>query len=349
MCADINSRLREYANHLDRTVPHVTADEVTGSLSGEADQGQHAYRTLAPLRHRSIRPLTVAASFLVVLLVAALVVRGSLLETSSSTATVPSPRTLPEPAQGRTDQQFAGTEEALPTFPMVWTSEESPSATGYGLAGCSGSATMYAALVSRSSVVHQFAGTLCPIVHLDFPETPSVALCSSLTEETQYATCLQLSTEDPSDTPTVTSFETGVPFVEALPAPTKSSERPLFSAEAQALRNPSREVDYQDSRIAVSVSQAGDVVHVAVRLPDATVDSVVGTLTLQTGLVYGAFQSGSDDAIDVIGVVPDDVVAVTVAGSVVPIQNNVWHYVARVGESLSIEVSGVDDRQVVSL
>ncbi|HEY7629045.1 MAG TPA: hypothetical protein VH761_18390, partial [Ilumatobacteraceae bacterium] len=59
------------------------------------------------------------------------------------------------------------------------------------------------------------------------------------------------------------------------------------------------------------------------------------------GLAYGAFQDGAGP-IEVIGIVPDDVATVKIAGHTIDVTNNVWHYTASPGDDLRFTVSSTD-------
>jgi hypothetical protein len=56
----------------------------------------------------------------------------------------------------------------------------------------------------------------------------------------------------------------------------------------------------------------------------STVDACVSGQLLASGLAYGVFQS-ADGTIDVVGIVPDSVTVVQIAGVQITPHDNVWH------------------------
>lgn len=63
-----------------------------------------------------------------------------------------------------------------------------------------------------------------------------------------------------------------------------------------------------------------------------------------TGLAYGAFQDG-DGSIELVGIVPDDVISVKIDGTTITPENNIWHHTATAGgTALRITVQSTDGR-----
>ena len=81
-----------------------------------------------------------------------------------------------------------------------------------------------------------------------------------------------------------------------------------------------------------------------IEIPGATANGCAGHGLLATGLAYGAFQDG-DGPIEIVGIVPDEVIAIEVDGQTLTPTNNVWHYTATSGDPLTITVRSADGRQ----
>ena len=67
-----------------------------------------------------------------------------------------------------------------------------------------------------------------------------------------------------------------------------------------------------------------------------------------TGLAYAAFQDGNGP-IELIGIIPDDVATVDIAGVVIPVRTNVWHFTAAAGADLAFSVRSNDGTRSASL
>lgn len=68
--------------------------------------------------------------------------------------------------------------------------------------------------------------------------------------------------------------------------------------------------------------------------------------TLRSGFAYGAYRD-HDWPLTIIGVVPDDVAGVEIAGESVGVVDNVWTYEATDGDDLAFTVVGQDGERVV--
>jgi hypothetical protein len=116
----------------------------------------------------------------------------------------------------------------------------------------------------------------------------------------------------------------------------------VFSGGVSAAAEGPGKVALSDERLSVVLhaGSPGDVCF-TFKLPDETHEGCASVEDIRTGLVYVATQSHGGP-VDMIGLVPDDVGTVHVGGRELPVQNNVWHYVARAGDDLAFEVESLD-------
>ena len=245
---------------------------------------------------------------------------------------------------------FAPTDDPLEVWPRMSVSDPAATTIGYGLAWCSGVATMRAAVDSTDGPEHSYYGTMCSFVTLAEPRPASVVSCATITEGTDYARCQRLTDRIDIDGPgthdTTTAKGDAAAVVDSLPTATPVDVPFTFGATVSALGNSPTEVDFEDDRVAVRVIDAGEVdtnlpIAVHIQLPGAEVQATVGQQILQSGFAYAAYQDRLG-TIDVIGIVPDDVTSIDIAGRTVAVTNNVWHYAASPGEPLDF-VARSDD------
>jgi hypothetical protein len=69
---------------------------------------------------------------------------------------------------------------------------------------------------------------------------------------------------------------------------------------------------------------------------------------VSTGLAYGAFRDG-DGPVEIVGIVPDDVETVEIAGTVIRVTNNVWHYTGHASDDLTFKVVSTDGALTASV
>lgn len=244
---------------------------------------------------------------------------------------------------------FATTEKALPIWPHMSVSEPAATTVGYGLALCSGVATMRAAVDSTTGPEHSYYGTMCSFITLAEPRPATVVSCATITAGTDYARCQRLTDKTDTDGPGTNRPTTAkgdeADRLDLLPTPTGWEEPATFGTAVSAASNPADQIDYQDERITVTITRGDDntPVKTTIRLPGAVVEATAGLQILQSGLAYAAYQDRSG-SIDVIGVVPDNVTEVEIAGTVLPVTNNVWHFTSTTGQSLDFAVRTADGK-----
>ena len=142
------------------------------------------------------------------------------------------------------------------------------------------------------------------------------------------------SVSDDDAAPVVTTYEVQplVPSVVGTP------DKVFSSAVSAAIAEGTGNIALQDDRLTATLTGLGEQVCFEFGLPDETHNGCVAADELRTGLVFVASQS-HDGPVDVIGLVPDDVAKVSIGGTTIVVQNNVWHYVGTAGDDLSFEVS----------
>jgi hypothetical protein len=243
---------------------------------------------------------------------------------------------------------FATTDEPLPIWPHMSVSEPAATTSGYGLAFCSGVATMRAAVDSSSGPEHSYYGTMCSFITLDEPRPSTVVSCATITDGTDYARCRRLSdqTENgPGMNRPTTAKGDEADRLDMLPTPTGWDEPATFGTTVSAAANSATQIDYEDERVTVTIVAGDDntPVKTTIRLPGAVVEATAGPQIIQSGLAYAAYQDRSG-AIDIVGIVPDDVTEVEIAGTVVPVANNVWHYASTTNQPLDFVVRSAEGK-----
>ena len=259
---------------------------------------------------------------------------------------------------------YATTERALPMWPEVDLSDPPATTSGYGMQLCdSGYGTKILRVDPASGPSHAYSGTLCVFIDLAEVRVDAVTKCSTSTDRFNYARC-QRRTDQTDTTGAGTSQRAvadaeDVAAMQAFPSATAWDQAELFDAtvSAASTQDPSR--TYRDSSVTVTLDPASDgaVVDATVdqpgvcfeiEIPGATAKGCVGHVLLATGLAYGAFQDG-DGPIEIVGIVPDEVIAIEVDGQIVTPTNNVWHYTATPGAPLTITVRSADGRAATTM
>jgi len=244
---------------------------------------------------------------------------------------------------------FATTDKPLPIWPHMSASEPAAMTAGYGLALCSGVATMRAAVDSTTGPEHSYYGTMCSFITLGEPRPATVVSCATITDGTDYARCQRLTDQTDTDGPGTNRPTTAkgdeADRLDQLPTPTGWDEPATFSTDISAAGNPADQIDYQDERVTVTITKGDDntPVKTTIRLPGAVVEATAGLQILQSGLAYAAYQDRSG-SIDVVGIVPDDVIEVEIAGTVLSVTNNVWHYTSTTDQTLDFAVRSADGK-----
>lgn len=244
---------------------------------------------------------------------------------------------------------FATTDKALPIWPHMSASEPTATTSAYGLALCSGVATMRAAVDSVSGPEHSYYGTMCSFITLEEPRTAAVVSCATITDGTDYARCQRLTdqtdTEGPGTNRPTTAKGDEADRLDLLPTPTRWDEPATFGSVISAENNPADRIDYQDERVTVTITEGDDnaPVKTTIRLPGAVVEATAGLQILQSGLAYATYQDRSG-SIDIVGIVPDDVIEVEIAGTVLSVTNNVWHYTSTTNQTLDFAVRSADGK-----
>lgn len=238
------------------------------------------------------------------------------------------------------------TVEAMPTWPTVASSQPYTSNAGYGMALCDSSSwTKFAALQSNSRIEHLYQGTLCVFTTLKQPRVNTVASCATMSAGTHYARCQRLSGATPVTAPSESQFATVAIDQKAAQAallPATPGDAPqIFSNRISAAG--SEPAGYSDPTVSVTLSTGAATgetcFHIDFR--DYPSTGCLDTRLLSTGLAYGAFQDG-DGPVEMIGIVPDDVATIEIAGTIIPVTNNVWHYTGHAGDDLTFTVVSAD-------
>lgn len=95
------------------------------------------------------------------------------------------------------------------------------------------------------------------------------------------------------------------------------------------------------ARVVLTLGANSDEICLETSLPSGTSEGCVVLSDIQTGTVYQASQD-EGGVVDIVGLVPDDAATVAIAGTTIQINNNVWHYVGRVGDDHSFRVHSAD-------
>lgn len=274
---------------------------------------------------------------------------GSVPPQSTTYVTV-NPAPVTDPAGVIT---YATTLHRNTTWPMLATSGTPANNRGYGMTVCDSSSwTKFASLESVSGRQHTSVGTLCTITTLNEPALGTVATCAAVTPDVHYARCQRLDdTVTGIAAPHPDSPDTTIVGSDATPLGlrvTPSDAKPIFGTDVAAKSSADRA--YADSTVSVQLSAGETDLITCFDISFASFSSsgCLDTNLLSTGLAYAAFQAG-DGPIELVGIVPDDVATVDIAGTVIPVSNNVWHFTAPAGADLSFTVRSADGGPSASL
>jgi|GEM_PF-2991106 len=245
------------------------------------------------------------------------------------------------------------TGESMPTWPTTASSQPYTNNAGYGMSLCdSSSSTKFAALQSTTRIEHLYQGTLCAFTTLKQPRVNTVAVCATMSFGTNYARCQRLSGTAPITTPsesqhTTVAVDDKAAQAELLPA-TPGDAPQIFGSQLSAAG--SEPAGYSDPTVSVNLSAGATPGDTCFHIDFNDYSSVgcLDTNMLSTGLAYGAFRDG-DGPVEIVGIVPDDVVTVEIAGTVIQVTNNVWHYSGHASDDLTFKVVSSDGALTASV
>ena len=325
--------------------------DITGQVVFAGVRVEDLVSALAVARDANGRALTAAG--------------GMFRDDSAPPATVPG--SVPGSTSAVTAEQgspygpldYATTERPLPLWPEVNVSDPPATTSGYGMELCdSGYGTKILRVDPASGPSHAYSGTLCVFIDLAEPRVDAVTSCATSTDRFNYARCQRRT--DQTDAAGAGTSQRAVADAEdmaamqAFPSATAWDQAELFDAAVSAASAQEGSPTYRDGSVTVTLDAATDraVVDATVDEPGvcfeieirgASASGCVGHDLLATGLAYGAFQDG-DGPIELDGIVPDEVIAIEVNGQIVTPTNNVWHYTATTGATLTITVRSEDGR-----
>jgi hypothetical protein len=285
------------------------------------------------------------------------------------------PATVPGSIPGTTDSvrvdegvpygplDYATTDGALPMWPEANVSDPPATTSGYGMQLCdSGYGTKILRVDPASGPSHAYSGTLCVFIDLAEPRVDAVTKCATSTDRFNYARCQrrtdQTDTAGPGTSERAVVDAEDMAAMQAFPLPTAWDQAELFDTVVSAASTQDGSPTYSDGSatvtldtatggsVAATVDQPG--VCFEIEIPGATASGCVGRGLLATGLAYGAFQNG-DGPIELVGIVPDGVIAIEVDGQLITPTNNVWHYSATAGDPLTITVRSADGRAATTM
>ncbi|MGD9995568.1 MAG: hypothetical protein AB7L17_01045 [Ilumatobacteraceae bacterium] len=258
---------------------------------------------------------------------------------------------------------YATTDDALPMWPEANVSYPPATTSGYGMHLCdSGYGTKILRVDPTSGPSHAYSGTLCVFIDLVEPRVDAVTKCATSTDRFNYARCQrrtdQTDTADPGASQRAVVDAEVTAAMAAFPLPTSWDQAELFDPTVSAVSPAGTPSAYRDGGLTVSLETAtgGSVdptvdqpgVCFVMEIPGATATGCVGRGLLATGLAYGAFENG-DGPVELVGIVPDDVVAIEIDGQIITPTNNVWHHTATSGGPLTITVRSADRRSATSV
>jgi hypothetical protein len=249
---------------------------------------------------------------------------------------------------------YATTERALPRWPEVNVSDPPATTSGYGMELCDGGyGTKILRVDPDSGPSHAYSGTLCVFIDLAEPRLDAITSCATSTDRFNYARC-QWRT-DQTDTAGAGTSRQAVAAREDqaamrnFPTATAWNQAEMFDGVVSAATVGDGSRTYRDGPVGVALQPSTESgidqpgVCYVIEIPGASARGCVGRALLATGVAYGAFQDG-DGAIELVGIVPDEVIAIDVGGQIVRPTNNVWHYTATSGAPLTITVRSDDER-----
>ncbi len=241
---------------------------------------------------------------------------------------------------------YATTDQRNTTWPTVATSGTPASNRGYGMAVCDSSSwTKFASLESDNGPRHTYVGTLCTITTLAEPAPGTVATCAAVTPDVHYARCQRLDdTAAGTAAPHPETPDTMIIKSDSAPLGlrvTPSDAKPIFGTDVPAGSPGS--APFSDATVSVQLSAGETSLTTCFEITFAAFSSAgcVDTTLLSTGLAYAAFQDRTGP-IELVGIVPDDVATVEIAGVIIPVRTNVWHFTAPAGADLNFTVRSAD-------
>jgi hypothetical protein len=238
---------------------------------------------------------------------------------------------------------FGTTTKPLTIWPEVRSAESAGTTSEYGLQLCSsGSWTKYVSLTSPSTTEHRYQGTLCPTIDLDVARPDTTATCSSVTASTTgslYARCIQRTDTAPTNTPGASVDRTASAdeqrTLNDLPGPSSPDAQPQFSENISAIEGD------PGQGVTLTIDDANQSVCFTIVLDTSTATGCFTRGDISSGLLYGAFQD-ADGAITVVGIVPDDVATVAIAGQTITPKSNIWRATVGPGTAFEILVQSAD-------
>ena len=234
------------------------------------------------------------------------------------------------------------TVESMPAWPTTASSQPYTNNAGYGMALCDSSSwTKFAALQSNGRFEHLYQGTLCAFTTLRQPRVSTAASCATMSPGTTYARCQRLSGTTAVATPSESQHATVAPDQKASHAallPATPGDAPQIFNNRISAAGP-EPAGYGDPTVLVTLSTGAATGETCFQIDfhDYTSKGCLDTRLLTTGLAYGAFQDG-DGPVEIVGIVPDDVATIEIAGTIIPVTNNVWHYTGHAGDNLTFRV-----------
>lgn len=245
------------------------------------------------------------------------------------------------------------TVESMPAWPTTASSQPYTDNAGYGLALCDSSSwTKYAALQSDTRIEHLYQGTLCAFTTLKQPRVNTVAVCASMSNGTNYARCQRLSGTAAVTTPsesqhTTVAVDDTAAQAELLPA-TKGDAPQVFSDRVAGAGSAPGGLSDPTVSVSLSTGAAPGETCFQIAFHDYSSVGCLDARLLSTGLAYGAFRDG-DGLVEIVGIVPDDVATIEIAGTTIKVTDNVWHYTAHAGDDLTFKVVSDDGTLTASV
>jgi hypothetical protein len=239
---------------------------------------------------------------------------------------------------------FAGTESWLPRWPSMSVSVPPASTRGYGMQLCdSGYGTKILRLDSPTDTSHAYSGTLCVFIELVQPRADATVSCSTSTPPYNYARCARRTDRTDSagggTAATAAATTAQQDAMRLFPSATDWSESEVFAGVVSSATNAT--VRFADSTGSISLTPAPESADLGVDQPGvcfvieletATANGCVGRGLLATGLAYGAFRDGNG-AIELVGIVPDEVTTIDIGGTLITPVGNIWHTTLDSGEA----------------
>ena len=275
-------------------------------------------------------------------------VTGQPEPSTSPTSTVVVTTTSGEVADDQ-DGTYYSTTSPMLIWPDLASTRDATSTDGYGMALCSGGSwTKFTSVLSVDRERQTYQGTLCAFTNFNPALGPAIASCASMSAGTNYARCQQQpgSTVGSAPAASVATHDTmiGQDIANAELLPTTPPDAPqIFGDQVSAAVPASPTSVLSDGSIHVLLSTGSSPGETCFVLQSSywSSEGCLGTTLLSTGLAYAAFVDG-DGPIEIVGIVPDDVATVGIAGKTMAVEGNVWHYTAQPGDDLTFTVFSAD-------